>query len=139
MDCVSKGWVLHGYPKNREQAEALDRAGFVPNKVFFFELPHDSIMERTTLRFMDPVTGENYHLLYNPPPSKEIRERLQQHHADKEDSVRARLVEYMSSINDLQDYYESKMINVNAEKNVSSVFEMLESGIVNTFLKDYIQ
>jgi len=139
LDCVSKGWVLHSYPKNREQAEALDRAGFVPNKVFFFELPYDSIMERTTLKYIDPVTGENYHLLYNPPPSREIRERLHQHHSDKEESVRAKNGEYLASINDLQEYYEAKAINVNAEKNMSSVFEMLETGIVNTFRKDFIQ
>jgi adenylate kinase len=32
LDCVSKGWVLHGFPKNREQADSLERAGFVPNR-----------------------------------------------------------------------------------------------------------
>ncbi len=32
LDCVSKGWVLHGFPLDREQAFALDRAGFIPNK-----------------------------------------------------------------------------------------------------------
>ena len=32
LDCVSKGWILHGFPKTREQAEALDAAGFNPNK-----------------------------------------------------------------------------------------------------------
>ena len=32
LDCVSRGWVLHGFPKNREQADSLERAGFVPNR-----------------------------------------------------------------------------------------------------------
>lgn len=32
LDCVSRGWVLHGYPKTREQAEQLSYAGFVPNR-----------------------------------------------------------------------------------------------------------
>ena len=36
LDCVSRGWVLHGYPKSHEQAEALDRAGFVPNRLDIF-------------------------------------------------------------------------------------------------------
>ena len=34
LDCVSKGWVLHGFPKTREQAEALESAGFSPNRYF---------------------------------------------------------------------------------------------------------
>lgn len=32
LDCVSRGWVLHGYPRTREQAEALAKDGFVPNR-----------------------------------------------------------------------------------------------------------
>jgi hypothetical protein len=32
LDAVTKGWVLHGFPKTREQAEALTRAGFEPNR-----------------------------------------------------------------------------------------------------------
>ena len=32
LDCVSKGWIIHGFPKNREQAEALERSGHVPNR-----------------------------------------------------------------------------------------------------------
>jgi len=36
LDCVSKGWVLHGYPKTREQAEALESSGFLPNRYLKF-------------------------------------------------------------------------------------------------------
>ncbi len=32
LDCVSRGWVLHGYPRTREQAETLSKDGFVPNR-----------------------------------------------------------------------------------------------------------
>ena len=32
LDCVSRGWVLHGYPKTREQAESLEANGFSPNR-----------------------------------------------------------------------------------------------------------
>ena len=32
LDCVSRGWVLHGYPRTREQAEQLTYQGFVPNR-----------------------------------------------------------------------------------------------------------
>jgi adenylate kinase family enzyme len=32
LDCVSRGWVLYGFPKSLDQAESLDRAGFSPNR-----------------------------------------------------------------------------------------------------------
>ena len=35
LDCVSKGWILYGFPANRDQAESLERAGFVPNRYTF--------------------------------------------------------------------------------------------------------
>ena len=33
LDCVTRGWVLHGYPRTREQAESLDKAGLRPNRL----------------------------------------------------------------------------------------------------------
>lgn len=32
LDCVSRGWVLHGFPRTRAQAESLERSGFSPNR-----------------------------------------------------------------------------------------------------------
>ena len=32
LDCAAKGWVLRGYPKSRNQAEALTEAGYAPNR-----------------------------------------------------------------------------------------------------------
>ena len=44
-------------------------------------------MERLTLRATDPVTGERYHMLYNPPRTQEIKDRLNVHPKDTEDQV----------------------------------------------------
>jgi hypothetical protein len=32
LDCVSRGYILHGYPLSREQAEQLAAAGHTPNR-----------------------------------------------------------------------------------------------------------
>ena len=32
LDCATKGWVLHGFPLNREQAELLSSVGLQPNR-----------------------------------------------------------------------------------------------------------
>lgn len=41
-------------------------------RVFFLEIPNDSVMERLSLRATDPITGERYHMLYNPPRTQEV-------------------------------------------------------------------
>ena len=33
LDCVTRGWILHGFPRSRDQAENLDRMGFSPNRL----------------------------------------------------------------------------------------------------------
>ncbi|XP_060155902.1 adenylate kinase 8 isoform X2 [Globicephala melas] len=58
QDCVERGWVLHDFPRDRDQACLMDSMGYKPNRVFFLNVPYDSIIERLTLRRTDPVTGE---------------------------------------------------------------------------------
>jgi len=135
LECVSKGWVLHGFPKSREQAEALDAAGFTPNKVFFMDIPNDSIMERTTLRYIDPISGERYHMLFNPPPTQEVQERLNQKPGDSEELIRAKIAEYYANVRYINDYYEACGLHINADQDPNTVFESIESGIVNPLPK----
>jgi adenylate kinase len=131
LDCVSRGWILHGFPRNREQAEALERAGYAPNRVFFMNLPNDSIIERMTLRSVDSVTGHNYHLLFNPPSSKEVTERLRQNPKDLEQTIRNKVTNYFVAVKELAEYYENIGLNINVDQDVNTVFETIESGIVN--------
>ena len=58
LDAVKRGWVLHGFPKTRAQCEALVYAGYEPNRVIFMDAPTDTILERLTLRAVDPISGE---------------------------------------------------------------------------------
>ena len=32
LDCASRGWVLHGFPLTRDQAELLSSEGHKPNR-----------------------------------------------------------------------------------------------------------
>lgn len=131
LECTTKGWVLHGFPQNREQAEALDAAGFSPNKVFFMDIPNDSIMERTTLRYLDPITGERYHMLFNPPPTQEVQGRLRQKPSDSEDIIRGKIAEYYNNVKYINDYYDIIGLHINADQDPNTVFESIESGVVN--------
>ncbi|CAH1787369.1 unnamed protein product [Owenia fusiformis] len=134
LDCVSRGWVLHGYPKTGEQAEQLARAGHVPNREFFLDVPNDSVIERLTLRATDPITGERYHMLYNPPRTQEVKERLERHPKDSEENVRKRLSEFNTYMEEISDCYPDCQ-HINADQDPHTVFECIESMIVNPIPK----
>ncbi|XP_048586819.1 adenylate kinase 8-like [Nematostella vectensis] len=131
LDAVTKGWVLHGFPKTREQAEALGKAGYEPNRVVFMDIPNDTILERLTLRSIDPVTGERYHLIYNPPRSSEVKDRLQRNKKDQEDEVNDRTAQYQAYIEEIAECYEEIGQHINADQDIHTVFECIESIIVN--------
>lgn len=137
LDCVSRGWVLHGFPRNRDQAEALERNGFAPNRVFFLDIPPDSIMERITLRYLDPITGERYHMLFNPPPTQEIRDRLIQKESDTESNIRTKINLFYNNVRHMIDFFENIGIHINADQDPNTVFESIESGVVNPIPKNY--
>ncbi|XP_067937862.1 adenylate kinase 8-like isoform X2 [Watersipora subatra] len=130
MDALTRGWVMHGFPKNIDQAASLDQDGFKPNRVFFLDVPNDIVLERLTLRATDPVSGERYHMLYNPPITQPIKDRLVQNPRDSEEEVRKRLAAFYAYQEELQDYY-SQAARVNADQDPHTVFEYIESTIVN--------
>jgi len=136
LDALTRGWVMHGFPKTVDQAASLDQDGFRPNRVFFLDVPNDIVLERLTLRATDPISGERYHMLYNPPRTQQIKDRLTQNPRDCEDEVRKRLATYSAHQEDLQDYYGAAA-RVNADQDPHTVFEYIESTIVNPLPKKY--
>lgn len=103
-------------------------------RVFFLEIPNDSVIERLSLRSTDPITGERYHLLYNPPRSQEIKSRLIVNAKDAEDAVKIRLAAYRATIDELAEFYVDAL-HVNAEQDSHHVFESIESMVVKPLPK----
>ena len=56
-ECVSRGWLLDGFPRTGEQAKALQQANINPDKVILLEVPDAALIERVTGRRADPETG----------------------------------------------------------------------------------
>ncbi|XP_053427729.1 adenylate kinase 8 isoform X3 [Nycticebus coucang] len=130
QDCIQRGWVLHGFPRDLDQAHLLNSLGYSPNRVFFLNVPFDSIIERLTLRRTDPVTGERYHLMYKPPPTIEIQARLMQNPKDSEEQVRLKMDLYYRNSADLEQFY-GQALTLNGDQDPYTVFEYIESGITN--------
>uniref|UniRef100_A0A8C0GGD1 Adenylate kinase 8 n=1 Tax=Chelonoidis abingdonii TaxID=106734 RepID=A0A8C0GGD1_CHEAB len=129
LDCMTDGWVLHGFPKDLDQAEQMERAGIIPNRIFFLNLPSESVMERLAQRMIDPVTGERYHAMYKPAPLPDVQARLKQNPKDTEENIRICLETYYRHAGDLEEFYEDAFY-INADQDPYVVFEYIESCIV---------
>ncbi|XP_064027622.1 adenylate kinase 8 isoform X2 [Pogoniulus pusillus] len=129
LDCMTNGWVLSGFPRDVEQGEQLQKAHLTPNRVFFFHLPYESILERLSQRRTDPVTGERYHTMFRPAPTPEIQARLRQHPRDTAESIERRVEAYSRNVKLLEDFYPDAFY-VNADQDPQVIFEFIESCII---------
>jgi len=100
------------------------------------DISNEAILERHTLRAVDPLTGNRYHLLYNPPRTQEIKDRLQTDPKDSVDAVMSFLSDYHAHREELHDFYsEFGAQRVNADQDMHTIFETLETLIVNPLPK----
>nr|XP_042101442.1 adenylate kinase 8 isoform X2 [Ovis aries] len=134
QDCVERGWVLHGFPRDLDQAHTMDSLGYKPNRVFFLNVPFDSVIERLSLRRTDPVTGERYHLMYKPPPTMEVQARLLQNPKDSEEQIKLKMDLFYRNSAELEQFYRDA-ITLNGDQDPYTVFEYIESGIINLLPK----
>src|SRR5690606_4604539 len=97
---AGKGAILDGFPRNVAQAEALDEilagSGRKVDAVVALEVSSEAIVARMSGRRTDPVTGDVYHLVHNPPPA-EVAERVVQRPDDREETIRRRFEVYDAS------------------------------------------
>ncbi|XP_071622521.1 adenylate kinase 8 isoform X3 [Heliangelus exortis] len=102
LDCLTHGWVLHGFPRDIEQGEELQKSQIAPNR---------------------------YHTTFRPAPTPEIQARLRQNPRDQEENVEKRVEAYYRNVKELEGFYEDAFY-VNADQDPHIVFEFIESCII---------
>ncbi|XP_041854953.1 adenylate kinase 8 [Melanotaenia boesemani] len=130
LDCSCRGWILHGFPCDLQQAKSLQDTQHQPNRVYFLEGTDEVCLERTSLRGTDPVTGQRFHAMTRPAPSSEVQNRLQTRPEDRTKTVMQRLKQYRIQSAALQSMYPDA-IHVDADQDPHSVFEALESRLTS--------
>ncbi|MGF1426371.1 adenylate kinase [Kitasatospora sp. LaBMicrA B282] len=111
------GFLLDGFPRNEEQAKALDEflaeQGIALDGVLDLEVPEDEVVKRIAGRRLCRKDGAHvYHVVYNPPAVEGVCDEcggeLYQRSDDTEDSVRVRLEEYHSKTEPIIGYYRQQ-------------------------------
>ncbi|MGW7818829.1 adenylate kinase [Streptomyces puniciscabiei] len=114
---AEKGFLLDGFPRNVEQAEALDELltteGIKLDAVLDLEVPEDEVVKRIAgRRICRNDSSHVFHVTYSPPKKEGVCDvcggELYQRDDDSEDTVRTRLEIYHTKTEPIIDYYKAQ-------------------------------
>jgi adenylate kinase len=109
------GFLLDGYPRSVEQAdalgEALDESGRQLSAVLLIDVDDETVIQRLSGR-RQCRNGHLYHVLFNPPKNEGFCDldgtKLIQRDDDKPETVMRRLKTYHEKTAPLIEYYEDR-------------------------------
>ncbi|MBJ8326506.1 adenylate kinase [Streptococcus pacificus] len=94
-DVSEKGFLLDGYPRTIEQANALDDIltdlNMVLDGVINIDVDPSLLLERLSGRIIHKETGETFHKVFNPPAAGYDENDYYQREDDKPETVKRRL------------------------------------------------
>ncbi len=110
------GFILDGFPRNQEQAEALEKQlaelGRRVTAALLIDVPDEEVIRRLSGRRVCVKGGHNYHVEFDPPKHEGVCDqdgsRLVQRDDDKPEVIENRLQVYHEKTKPLIEYFDNQ-------------------------------
>jgi len=141
-DCQD-GFILDGFPRSVEQAEALKEILFDLGRfdlkddvlAIYFDVDNEALIQRLINRRSCPKCGTIYNLISNPPKIMDYCDicdsKLTLRKDDNEETARARFITYENETAPLYEYFKQMGIlkEIKADASISEIWENLKEII----------
>lgn len=127
---AKNGVIIDGFPRNMDQAGALDKI-FRPTHIVFIKISEKETMRRLGGRWVCDKCGDNYHKVSRPPKKAGICDKcggkLYQRDDDKPAAIKKRLKIFKNSTMKALNFYKKKygIIEVNGSGKIEDVFNVI--------------
>ena len=146
QDDAQDGFILDGFPRTIEQAEALDKQlsdmGRRVTAALLVDVPDEEVIRRLSGRRMCVKSGHNYHVEFDPPKHEGVCDqdgsRLVQRDDDKPEVIENRLRVYHEKTKPLVDYYDERglMRRIDGTRDPADVHGHIRAVIATLRLED---
>src|SRR5947207_727320 len=142
------GFILDGFPRTIEQADALDRQlselGRRITAVLLLDVPDEEVVRRLSGRRVCVKSGHNYHVEFDPPKREGVCDqdgsRLIQRDDDNPAVVQKRVRVYHEQTEPLVEYYDQKGIlrRVDGTRGPAEVHDHIRAVIATLRLEENV-
>jgi adenylate kinase len=147
-DDARDGFILDGFPRTLEQAEALDKQlgelGRRVTAVLLLDVPDEEVERRLSGRRICVKKGHNYHVEFDPPKREGVCDqdgsKLIQRDDDKPDVVRNRLDTYRRKTKPLIGYYDEQGLlrRIDGTRNATEVHDHIRAVIATLRMEENV-
>lgn len=140
------GFLLDGFPRNVEQADALAsmlaQSGRRLTAALLIDVPDDEVVRRLAGRRVCTKGGHVYHVEFDPPKHEGVCDqdgsRLVQREDDKEETIRRRLDVYGRQTAPLIQYYEDSGLlrRFDGRRNPNDVHDHVRATVATLRMED---
>jgi adenylate kinase len=148
QDDAQDGFILDGFPRTIEQAEALERQlsdlGRRVTAALLIDVPDEEVIRRLAGRRVCVKSGHNYHVDFDPPKHDGVCDqdgsRLIQRDDDQDDVIRNRLRVYHEKTSPLIEYYDEQglMRRIDGTRPPAEVHDHIRAVIATLRLEENV-